>query len=477
MAGKIEFGTDGWRAVIAKEFTFENVGKVASAIGSYLLKNYKKPSCAVGYDTRFLSKEFAHYCASVLASMGVKVYLSRGFNTSPILTFSVKKRKLSGGIMITASHNPPYYNGVKFKTHLATSAGEDITKSIELEVKNIDSVIAYEIGKKITDDNICLCDFHRDYVDFLKGYADLKLLKNSHVRVMYDTMYGSASGLLQKIVSGTSAEVVPFRDEVNPSFGGINPEPIEKNLESLKDKMKSSRCDFGIALDGDGDRIGAVTRSGVYIECGKIFAMLLLYLIEERGYRGSVVKTISGSYLIDRIAKKYGLKLHETPIGFKNIAQIMLSETVLMGAEESGGMGFMNYIPERDGILSGILMMEAVAKKKKSIVEILDDIRDEYGASYYMRDDVRCEGITREKLYQALLKNPPKELGNSPVVNIKTFDGIKFSSEDGSWLLLRFSGTEPILRIYTESPSRSKTKNLLEFGKDVVREAGGKIEL
>jgi len=466
----IKFGTDGWRAVIAKEFTFSNVKKVSQAIALYVKRQSKNsPSMVVGYDCRVMSDLYAKVVSEVLAANGIKVMLTEKPTATPAIAYSIKKRRLSGGIIITASHNPPEFNGIKFKTHLAAPASEEVTKKIEglvgrRSVKHID------LDTAIKKNKISLVNVDGDYIAFLRIYIDFDAIKKAKgIKVLIDYMHGAGAGYLEAILAGTNVELEVRRDHINPSFGGINPEPIPKNLAGAIEYIKKKRFSLCLALDGDADRIGAITPSGKYITSGQIISLLLLHFLEHRGVRGSVAKTISGTTLIERICEAYKITLYELPVGFKYISALMMKESIVIGGEESGGIGFCGYLPERDGILSALLLIEMLAVKKRSIRSIMQQVDKRFGYFCYDRIDKRYPKEKARELTKALKQRPPLKIANKNVVKMKTYDGIKFILEDSSWLLLRFSGTEPIIRIYAEASTDRGVKSLLEAGKRIIK--------
>lgn len=471
--GSIKFGTDGWRAVISDDFTFDNVKLVAQAIADYI-KNDQGPASKVkdkrvviGYDTRFLSGKYAELVACVLAANGIGVILSDKPTPTPSVSFAIKDRGLFGGVMITASHNPARYNGIKFKTYYGGSAGSEITKEFERYLGKSE-VISLSLEEAKSTGVIKVEDILQAHLGFVKKYADIKLLKNTRLKILVDSMYGTGNSFIPEILSGGKCRVDIIHNIINPSFGGINPEPIMPNLKELADKVKKGKYDIGIATDGDADRLGIALPNGKLLTGHKVMTLLLLHLLEDRKMKGGVVQTLCGTALIDRIAKKYGLKTFETPVGFKYIGEIMIKEDILVGGEETGGVAFKGYIPERDGVLSGLLILEMIAMRKKKILDIIKDIDKEYGTFEYRRLDVRYPDDKKQKLMEYLKNNPLKEVLGKKVVEIKRTDGQKFMCEDSSWLMLRLSGTEPILRIYSEASSEKKALAILEFGKKIA---------
>jgi len=461
----IKFGTDGWRAVISEDFTFENVRLVCQAVADHF--KGKGVSFAVGYDWRFLSEKYAELAAGILAANGIKVLLSDKAVPTPLVSLAIKNKKLSGGIMITASHNPPTYNGIKIKAPYASSADEKITRSVESLVgKNKVKAIPLEEG--ISSGAVQVVDLKAGYMEFIKSYIDMGLLKKSKLKILVDCMYGVGDGYIKDILKDTPIQITQMRTGRDPLFGGINPEPIPKNLDAVFQEMKKGRYDIAIVNDGDADRISAVMPKGRYISAGQIMALLLLHFVEDKKWKGGVVKTISNTTLIERIAKKYKLKLYETPVGFKYICRLMLDEDILIGGEESGGIGVKNYMPERDGMLLGILLIEMMAHRKKGILDIMDDVEKQYGRFCYARIDMDYSDDKKKKLMGHLKNSPPKEILKRPVKEVKSYDGYKFIMADDSWLIMRLSGTEPILRIYAEASSEKMAESYLEFGKKIA---------
>lgn len=457
----ITFGTDGWRGVISDTFTFENVRIVAEAVASYYRSRSSGSavSIAVGYDTRFLSESYARTVSEVLSESGINVILSDRAVPTPTLSFAVKNRKLTAGVMITASHNPAPYNGIKIKTAEGGAAGVDVTRELEKLIRDPQK------KPQVAQGTIDTTDLVSDYIQFLRCYVDFAALKKAGFRVCVDAMHGSGDSLFANVLAGTRMKLQFRRAEINPSFGGLKPEPVLEYLRDTEQVMKTRKHDIGLVLDGDADRIAAFAGTGEFINPQKVLGLLILHLIQDRKMSGAIVKTIVGTNLIDVICKDLGLKLFETPVGFKYISELMVKDDVLVGGEEAGGMGFKNYIPERDGTLAGLLLLEMMAFRKKPIAAILAEMEKQYGRYYYLRDEVKLKtagtDVTRFKGTSSILEKK--------VVNVKADDGIKFFLEDGSWLILRASGTEPIIRVYAESKEEARTLRLLEFGKNLVK--------
>ena len=467
---QIKFGTDGWRGVIADNFTFENVALVAQAISQWLKihaqSKHQQSRVAVGYDTRFLSPEFAQTVACVLASQDIEVHLSDSPIPTPALSYGVVHLKCDSGVMISASHNPASFNGIKLKNTFGGGASREITDCVEsylgkTPVQKMDFVAAVAAKK------IIIYDFKKSYLRFMKDYVDLKRIKNARFKVIQDVMHGSGNGLLKEILKGSHIRLSLMRDNINPSFGGSKPEPIAECLQEMMGRVKKERFDVGLALDGDADRIAAVAPGGEFVSPQRILGLLTLHLVRNRGCWGGVVKTICGSTIMDHIARKLKLKLFETPVGFKYISDLMVTENIVAGGEEAGGMGVQGYIPERDGILAGLLLIEMMAYQKKNIKELLRDMEKEFGRYYYVRSDLKLG----EGRFDANAIKSTKEILGQKVVAIKDFDGVKLICANEDWLMLRPSGTEPLVRAYVEAKSLKRANELLDFGQRLLRKA------
>ncbi|MFH0762538.1 MAG: phosphoglucomutase/phosphomannomutase family protein [Candidatus Omnitrophota bacterium] len=452
---EIKFGTDGWRAIIGDDYTFANLKIVSQAVADYLGKGRK---AAVGFDTRFMSQRFAGVAAEVLAANGIKVILSDRPIPTPALSFAVKSNNLDLGVMITASHNPAEYNGFKIKTSSGGAAGQEITEAVEkLLGKSPVKIDKNSLAEIKEQDLIC------GYINFIRSYIDLKKIKERKFRVLVDAMYGSGDSFISRMLEGTGIELEFLRSEVNPSFGGSRPEPVEENLKELKSRVKNEKFDLGIALDGDADRIAAVAAGGEFIHPQKILGLLALHLNQDRHWAGGIVKTIAGTAMIDNIAKFIKVKLYETPVGFKYISNLMESEDIVAGGEEAGGMGVKGYIPERDGSVAGLLLLEMMAYRNKDILEILNEVERQFGRYYYVRRDLRLK-----KRMEPKKESLPAELLGRKVAQIKDYDGLKLICDDESWLMFRASGTEPIMRIYAEAKQLKQAEDLLALGEKII---------
>ncbi len=455
----IKFGTDGWRAIIGDEFTFDNVRKVAQAHAEHFKeKGYKK--VAVGYDTRFLSDEFAEAVAEVFASNGISVILSSNICTTPALSVATKELGADEGVMITASHNIYKYNGYKVKLSTGSPATPNVIRSIEEKIGKSD----IKTGKKNWEE----VDFNHLYKNKLREHLTKNVFKQKKLKVIHDPMFGATMGLLSDILKDTFVEVLEINNYRDLMFGGQHPEPIDKNLDLLKKKVIAENGDVGIANDGDGDRVGIVDEKGNFIGTQLGYVLLLLHTIRNRREEGAIAKTTSVSYLVDRIAKKEGRKLYETPVGFKYIAELFEKDKIAFGGEESGGYGFGFHIPERDGLVAGLMILEMMILHNKPVSKLIEDIFSEFGTAYYKREDLKVIGNQGRELVEKLKKNPPKELAGFEVREINTLDGVKLIFKNDGWIMFRASGTEPVLRIYVEMPNKEDVELVLDEGKKLI---------
>ncbi len=467
---EIKFGTDGWRAVIGDTYTFKNVAILTQAFSDWVNQDVaRKPGVqkriAVGFDTRFLSGEFAQTVACVLAANGIEVILSDRPIPTPALSYGVTRTQGAAGIMITASHNPYKFNGFKIKTAEGGGASRDITDKVETYL-NKTAVKKIDLEQAKQEKKIVVQDFVSDYLKFVKNYVDLKKIKNSNFKVLLDAMHGSGNGLMGKILDGGKVKLTLIRDDINPWFDGTKPEPVVEFLQGILGRMKKEKFDLGLVLDGDADRIAAVAPgAGGFIHPQKILGLLVLHLVRNKGRSGGVVKTICGTTMIDNIARKLGIKLYETPVGFKYISDLMVSEKIVAGGEEAGGMGVQDFIPERDGTLAGLLLLEMMVYEKKNILKILQDMEKEFGRYYYERFDVK---VGQGSFDINEVKKIDRLLGKK-VVDVKDYDGVKLICEDESWLMFRPSGTEPLVRAYSEAKTSQKAKELIVFGANLLK--------
>lgn len=458
----IKFGTDGWRGIIADDFTFDNVRRVAGAIASYVLKHEDaRLAVIVGYDTRFASPRAARVVAEVLAGAGIPVKLANDYTPTPAISFAVKSLGAAGGVVITSSHNPYNWNGVKFKAKFGGSATPAIIKAIEDEL-HADSMPQ---GQKAAVEEV---DLKPAYVAAVCRFADLNLIAKARFKFAIDAMYGSGRGILGKIFSDQNIQHLAIRQELNPLFPGINPEPIEPHIALLQQTVVKEGCHAGLATDGDADRIGAVTEDGNFVDSHKCFAVLARWLLERKKWPGDVVRAFNTTRMLDRIAARYGRRLHECAIGFKYIADLMMDHEIAVGGEESGGIGYSRFLPERDGILNSLLLANVMAEEGKPLGQLVADLQREYGPHYYGRRDLHIPDSIKQQAIHRARSRATKRLGQYSVLKKEDLDGIKFfldAPTDGNgaeaWVLFRASGTEPLLRIYAEAASPGLVEEIL----------------
>jgi alpha-D-glucose phosphate-specific phosphoglucomutase len=475
----IKFGTDGWRAVISDGFTFANVRHVAQAIAEVLRENAgsdSSPLAVVGFDTRFLSDRYAIAVSEVLAGNGLRVALAKADAPTPVISYAIPHLRAVGGVMITASHNPPRYNGIKLKAAYGGSASTVDTQRVEARL-NVNLATGREPARLELEDALargCITRFDPfpAYREHLNRLLDLEAIGRAKLRVVVDAMYGSGRGYLRHLLAEAGAEVVEIRGEMNPGFNGIHPEPIARHLKPLMDTVTGGGFNLGLAMDGDADRIGAVGPTGRFIDPHCIMALALRYLVDQRGQRGSVIKTVSTTQMLNRLAGRYGLVLHETPVGFNYISDLMLSDDVLIGGEESGGISIKGHIPEGDGVLMGLLVAEMIARYGKSPEQLLAELMAEIGRFDYARNDFQVRPFEKRVLVDKLVGLAPQTLAGIPLASVNTRDGVKYLLADDSWLLLRPSGTEPVLRVYAEAHTPDTVQALLVAGRALADAAG-----
>jgi phosphomannomutase len=467
MADEIKFGTDGWRGVIADDYTFENVRRVAGAIAAYVLENEKPANgMVIGYDTRFESRRFAEATADVIAAAGIPVKLANDYTPTPALSYAVKNLGAAGGVMITSSHNPWNWNGVKFKATYGGSATPGIIGKIEANVRA--GLMPKGKPAKIEDS-----DFKPAYVAAISRFADLDKISKAGFKFAIDCMYGAGRNILADIFKQRGIQFVQIRSEVNPLFPGINPEPIEPHVRMLQDTVVAEKCHAGFATDGDADRIGAAAEDGTFVDSHKIYSILLQWLVTHKDWPGDVVRAFNTTRMLDRIAAKHGRKLIECGIGFKYICDLMLnkaeSQQILVGGEESGGIGIQRHLPERDGLLNALLLANVMADEGKSMGQLVTALQKEYGPHYYARRDLRVPNDVKEAAITRAADSATTALGPYRILRKDNLDGIKFYldapvGDHGAeaWLLLRSSGTEPLMRIYCEASSPELVEELLE---------------
>lgn len=456
----IKFGTDGWRGIIARDFTFDNLRIAAQATVNYLQKTGNKNLTAVvGYDTRFLSNKFAEEVACVFAENGIKTILSNGISSTPQVSFCTKEFNADIGIIITASHNPAEYSGYKLKANYGGPAAPETVAKVEAElpelIKNPPDLKLKPLKNYIDDGLVQYQNFKALYLDYIKTKIDIEGINKSNLKIIFDPMHGAGIKTL--------GYLFPYLKEIhsdhNPGFGEIDhPEPIESMLGTLM-ALTAQGYDIGLASDGDADRLGAVDEKGHFVDAHKIYMLILKYLYEYKGLRGKIVKTVSLTSMVDKFAEKYGIELIETPVGFKYAADLMSQGGVLIGGEESGGLGTCLHIPERDGIFNGLLLIEMMLNRGKKLSELVQELNDEFGHHYFKRVDQKVTEEQKTSILNAASKDP-ESIAEYKVLEINKKDGYKFIVENG-WLLIRASGTEPLIRFYAEGDTPQKVDSLI----------------
>lgn len=472
----IKFGTDGWRGVIADDFTFDRIWLVACAICRYVARSANAgPDLLIGYDTRFLSDRFAQVCAVAAAEHDIPVKIAEKFVPTPSISFATVDLKTDGAIMITASHNPSRYNGIKFKAPYGGSASTTITAEIEKELRLVEKdppprpdVLFEDV---LAGGKIDFFDPGPRYLEKVISLVDADVFKggNKDIKVMFDPMYGAGQGYLTEAMRRLGMECDEIHGEHNPLFPGLQPEPIGDNLNDLRKAVTEGDYQVGIAVDGDADRVCAIDATGRFISSHMVFALLLKHLIEQRGWSGKVVKTVSTTSMIDSLCEGYGLELYVVPVGFKYICDLMLDEDILIGGEESGGTGIKNHIPERDGVLVGLLLVEIMLTHGKTLGRLIDELMEELGRRFvYLRRDIELTQAHKEALLENLHNVKPDLIGGQRVTEVETVDGIKFHREGGSWVMLRVSGTEAVVRVYAEATRESEVEELVDEGRKLI---------
>ncbi len=458
---KIKFGTDGWRGVIGDDFTFANVRRVAAAIAEYVrAEGEPARGLIVGFDTRFLSAECARSAAEAVAAVGIPVVLADRATPTPAVSYAVVSRRTAGAMMITASHNPYRWNGAKFKAPYGGSAAPSVIRRIEVHLHKLDR--SARRSRKPKTAPVETVDLISPYLERLKSLVRLDRIRDSGRGFVIDPMFGAARGCLARLFEEAR---IPYREihaEHNPLFPGLNPEPIEPHIAGLRQGVVEGGFDAGFATDGDADRVGAIDRDGNFIDSHKIFSILLKHLAEDLKLRGEVVKTFSTTQMIDKLARKYGLPLHITPIGFKYIAELMLTRDVLIGGEESGGIATQGHIPDRDGILNSLLLAEVMADKGRTLGELVHELSEEFGPHHYGRIDLELGRPAIDGILRQVAGNKLKRISGLAVSSVDKLDGVKMLFGHSAWLLVRASGTENVLRLYAEAPSREQVQGLLD---------------
>ncbi len=471
MAKPIVFGTDGWRAVIADDYTFDNVRRCARGVGELLLKKgIADRGVVVGYDTRFESEAFALAAAEALAGCGVKAYLCERAEPTPVVSYAILERKAAGGITITASHNPPVYNGFKVRSDYGGAADPATIAELEQIISVIPTgdVATVPRAQAVREGLIVEIEPSESYLAHLATLVDVEAIRQAQLKVVIDPMYGAGMGWFPRMLGGGAIEIVEINGERNPWFGGVSPEPIARNLQKLFATVRAVSASVGLATDGDADRLGVCDEEGRFIDQLRVYSLLALYLLEVRGWRGPIVKTLSTSSMLDKLGALYSVPVYETAVGFKYVAPKMIETNALMGGEESGGYAFRGHIPERDGILAGLFILDMMVRLGKSPSQLVEYLFSKVGPHFYDRLDVHFAPEERGSIVSRLEHAEPTAIAQTPVARAVREDGFKFILQDGSWLLIRFSGTEPIMRIYAEAESPARVQAILAAGREIA---------
>lgn len=467
----IKFGTDGWRSVIAEDFTFANVERVAQAAANYWLANPvtgTRPLIVVGYDRRFFSGQFAERVSEVFAGNGLQVVLTDRPTPTPAVSLAVKELNAVGGVMITASHNPPAFNGFKVKAWFGGSADPAICKAIEGQLDR-QPVMAKPLAQARADGQVTLKDIRPAHYRALKKLVNFPVIAKSRLRFAHEALFGVGAGCFDELLKRTTCKVTTLNAAHDPNFGGINPEPVEKNYAASQRYLAKHPHDLCLVTDGDADRVGGMDGRGRYLSTHQLICLLLHHYIHNRKATGRVIKALTTTSMVDRMCERYGLELVETGVGFKYICAEMLKGNVLLGFEESGGIGFPGHVPERDGILAGLMLLEMLATERQPLNKLLAGLEQEFGPHRYARIDTHFPLEKRAALMEFCKSSPPVKLLGSPLKDVKSYDGVKYVAANGSWLMLRGSGTEPILRIYAEAASDRDARRLLSLGVGITR--------
>ena len=471
MPSPIKFGTDGWRAVIADTFTYQNVRYCAQGLAGYLKEaGLDRRGVVVGYDTRFASDGFAAATAEVLAGNGIKVYLTPDPTPTPVVSYGVLVKQAGAGVVITASHNGGEYNGFKVKDQHGSSASDDITARVVHYLE-----IAWEKGKV---ERLPLADAKQQglvedtdlapvYLEQIARLVDIDKLRNAGLNLVIDPMYGAGAGYLARILSGGTNTITELHGKRNPLFPGIHPEPIMPHLNELSELIKNVKASVGLATDGDADRMGVVDENGGFVTQLQVYALLALYLLEVRGERGPLVKTLTTTNMAFRLGELFNVPVYQTAVGFKYVAPVMVKENAIMGGEESGGYGFKGHVIERDGILANLYFLDLMVQTGKTPSQLIEYLYSKVGPHYYKRVDITFPAEQKEAII-GRVKNAPDTIDGVKVADLDTTDGYRFNLEDNTWLLVRFSGTEPLLRIYTETTSPERADNMLKIGREIA---------
>jgi phosphomannomutase len=466
MSGKIKFGTDGWRGTIADDYTFDNLRRCSQGFADYLIANrHKNELIIIGYDNRFLSEHFAAAAAEVMAANGLRVHLTESATPTPVISYSVVERGAVAAVNITASHNPSIDNGFKVRDQNGGAIAPEGLKEIEAKIPTtIDQVKRVSIEEAVSEEKVSFFDPAPAYIEQINKLIDLHPIKESGFSVLVDPMWGNGMGWFSRLLEGGRTKIFEIHNKRNPIFPEMTrPEPIPPNVDVGLQTTLEKQSDVLIILDGDGDRVGLGDEQGRFVDQLRVFALIAYYLLEVRGLRGPIVKTLSTTNMLVKLGSLYDIPVHETGVGFKYVAPKMVETNALIGGEESGGYAFQGHVPERDGILAGLYILDMMVKLGRKPSELVELLFEKVGPHYYDRVDVNFSG-DRQSREQRILDAKPETIGGIKVTGLQTTDGYKFNLEDGGWLLIRFSGTEPIIRVYTETTKKECVKSILDDG-------------
>ena len=473
MTPRIKFGTDGWRGITGDDFTYETLRYAAQGIAEYLRAKGDGASAVVGYDCRFASEVFAEEVARVLAGNGIPSLLFDRPSPTQVASWTVIDRKASGAAVITASHNPYLFNGVKYKPETGSSAPPEVIAELEKRINAIAERGPEAVTRAAADDSqIQRYDPQPAYFDQVRKMVDVEGIRRAGIRILHECMYGSGYGYISDLVGGLATTVIELHAKRNPFFGGYPPEPIPPNLPEALQTMSSGGYDLCICTDGDADRVGIIDETGRFINQLQVYALLMMHLVERKGWRGPVVRSINMTHMADRLAEQYGIEVYEVPVGFKNVAPKMMETDAILGGEESGGYGIRGHIPERDGVLVGLMFAEMMVVSGKTVSQLLGDLEAKVGPHAYARHDIHLPRDTYEedrlRILKTLRDNEPRTIAGVDVERVRDDDGFKFYLRDGSWVLLRTSGTEPLIRVYSEAPTQDAVDKRLAALEDIV---------
>jgi len=470
----IKFGTDGWRAIIAEDYTFANVRICAQAMAKYLIDSgIAHKGVVIGYDTRFASEDFAAATAEVMAGNGIRTYLCDRAAPTPTISYAILEKKAGGAVVITSSHNPALWNGFKVKPEYAGSASPEVIAILEENIAHIQAgkvkVQRMPLDEALQQRLVLKFNPAPGYLKQVASLVDVEGIKAAGITVVVDAMFGAGMGYFPALLAGGNTRVIEINNVRNPLFPGMhNPEPIAHNLAALVAGIAQHQADVGLATDGDADRVGLVDEHGQFINQLQVYALLLLYLLEVRGKRGPIVKTVTTTAMARKLANLYHIPVYETPVGFKYVGPKMMETGAIMGGEESGGFGFAGHIPERDGIVAGLFLLDLMIKLQKSPSQLIEYLYSLVGPHYYDRIDIPMPEERREATIARVRDSKPVTIGGLKVTDVDTVDGFRYMLEDGGWLLIRFSGTEPLIRIYTETTDKARVQAILADGRKLV---------